>query len=268
MTAEITPFSTSPFDAIKQVDEQGEHWTARRLMPLLGYAQWRQFEDAVRRAMTACRNSGGDPDLHFCGRPQELLGAGRRGQDYRLTRYACYLIAQNGDSRKPEIAAAQTYFAVRTAEAEAAESAKPMTEIEMARKYVLALEREEAYRQELEVARPKAEYVDSFVNGTDDGCVLRVLANQLKIGEKDLRDLLVEKKTIYRKLEGSRWSRTQGRHVAEYSWHAYATHKAWFTEQDQPEAPRLHNGQMRTTLYVTPVGKVKIADLMRNRDVA
>lgn len=123
-------------------------------------------------------------------------------------------------------------------------------------------------RQALEIAGPKADYVDSFVHATSDACTIRVLANQLKVREKDLRELLVEKKAIYRRLEGSRWSRTQSRHVAEYSWHAYATHKAWFTEQDQPEAPRLHNGQMRTTLYVTPVGKVKIAGLMQKRGIA
>jgi prophage antirepressor-like protein len=146
-------------------------------------------------------------------------------------------------------------------------------QVELSRKdlalmVVAAEEEKEKLAKELETARPKVAYVDSFVNGDDDSTTIRVLANQLKIGEKELRDLLVNKKAIYRKLEGSRWSRSQGRVVPEYSWHAYGTHKAWFTEKDQPEAPRYHNGQMRTTLYVTPVGKVKIAELVRKRGVA
>lgn len=116
--------------------------------------------------------------------------------------------------------------------------------------------------RKLAIAAPKADYVDSFVNGDSDATTVRVLANQLQIGEKDLRAQLVAAKAIYQKLEGSRYSRSHGRMMPEYSWHAYATHKAWFVERDQPEAPRYHNGQMRTTLYVTPIGKVKIADLI------
>lgn len=119
-----------------------------------------------------------------------------------------------------------------------------------------------AAEEKLAIAAPKAEYVDSFVHGDTDASTIRVLANQLQIGEKALRAQLVEAKAIYQKLQGRRYSETQGRMVPEYSWHAYATHKSWFVERDQPEAPRFHNGQMRTTLYVTPVGKVKIAALL------
>lgn len=129
------------------------------------------------------------------------------------------------------------------------------------------LERDRAHR-ELEAARPKAEYVNTFVAGADDATTIRVLANQLKVGEKELRDLLIEKKVIYRKPEGTRWSKSRNRLVAEYSWHAYSTHKLWFTEVDQPEAPRFRNGQLRTTLYVTPIGKVRIADLLRKAGAA
>lgn len=119
-----------------------------------------------------------------------------------------------------------------------------------------------AAEEQLAIAAPKAEYVDSFVNGDTDATTIRVFANQLQLGEKDLRAQLVAAKAIYQKLEGRRYSRSKGRMVPEYSWHSYATHRAWFVERDQPEAPRYHNGQMRTTLYVTPVGKVKIAALV------
>ncbi|GAA2107808.1 phage antirepressor N-terminal domain-containing protein [Streptomyces synnematoformans] len=162
--------------------------------------------------------------------------------------------------------ALRRHFFDRGADAGAVD--KPLTEIEMARKYVAVLEREQELSKELEAARPKAEYVDSFVHGDTDASTIRVLANQLRVRETELRQLLVDRKAIYRRLHGRRWSRSQNRMVPEYSWHAYATHRTWFVERDQPEAPRHHNDQMRTTLYVTPIGKVKIAELVRNREAA
>lgn len=116
--------------------------------------------------------------------------------------------------------------------------------------------------EEIKALKPKADYVDGFVNANDDLTLLRVLANQVGMKESALRELLVAQNVIYRKREGTRWSRSQGRQVAEYSWHAKAGYATWFVERDQPEAPRLHNGQMRTTLYATPVGKVKVAELV------
>ncbi len=138
-----------------------------------------------------------------------------------------------------------------------------LDELEVAEKYVAALKAKRELESQLAISGPKAEYVDAFVNGDSDATVLRVVAGQLQIGEKELRSFLLEQKAIYQKLEGRRFSRSKGRMVAEYSWHAYASHKTWFVERDQPEAPRYHNGQMRTTLYVTPIGKVKIAGLLR-----
>ncbi|MCX7149594.1 MAG: hypothetical protein NTY05_09340 [Rhodocyclales bacterium] len=83
---------------------------------MLGYSQWRRFEDAVKRAMTSCQASGNNPDHHFAGAGKMVdLGSGsqRQVEDYHLSRFACYLIAQNGDPRKPEIARAQKYLAVQ-----------------------------------------------------------------------------------------------------------------------------------------------------------
>ena len=111
--------STNPFDEIKQVDKNGnEYWLARQLQPLLGYTQWRRFEETIERAKLACQNSGVNQQEHFIHLPGLATGKGRFGDNYQLTRYACYLTAMNGDPRKPEIAAAQTYFAVKTRMAE------------------------------------------------------------------------------------------------------------------------------------------------------
>lgn len=106
------------FEGLKKSNQHGaEFWSARELQPLLGYGQWRRFEDAIKRAMTSCKKSGNNPEYHFAdaGKMIELgKGGVREVDDYHLSRFACYLIAQNGDPRKPEIADAQKYFAIQT----------------------------------------------------------------------------------------------------------------------------------------------------------
>lgn len=94
-----------------------EYWLARELMVLLGYERWENFEKAIKRAMESCKTSGIEVSDHFREVTKMVqLGSGskRNVRDYMLTRYACYLIAQNGDPKKEEIAFAQSYFAVQT----------------------------------------------------------------------------------------------------------------------------------------------------------
>lgn len=110
------------FDSIRHVNPYGkEYWSARELMPLLGYERWERFNDAIDRAKVACTNTGETVDDHFRGAAKMITtgkGAQREVEDYFLSRFACYLVAMNGDPRKPEIAAAQAYFAVQTRRAE------------------------------------------------------------------------------------------------------------------------------------------------------
>ena len=105
------------FDSIMQKEEQVEYWLARDLQKCLGYKTWENFETTILRAIDSVKTSGIEQTDHFREVTKMVpLGSGaqRKIKDYMLTRYACYLIAQNGDPKKEEIAFAQSYFAVQT----------------------------------------------------------------------------------------------------------------------------------------------------------
>ena len=93
------------FEDLKRLNEHGaEYWSARDLQPLLGYDQWRRFENAIKKAQTSCEQSGNDRDHHFAGAGKMIeIGEGgvREVPDYHLSRFACSLIVQNGEPRKP-----------------------------------------------------------------------------------------------------------------------------------------------------------------------
>ena len=113
------------FEDVKHVDENGiEFWYARELMPILQYSNWQNFEKIIDKAKISCKNSDISVSDHFTDVSKTIKmpkGAEKTITDHKLTRYACYLIAQNGDSRKKVIALAQTYFAVQTRKQEITE---------------------------------------------------------------------------------------------------------------------------------------------------
>lgn len=116
------------FEGIRQTDPDGnEFWSARDLAPVLEYQEWRNFMQVVDKARTACAQSGKQPEDHF-GDTNKMVsigsGAQRTVPDVHLSRYACYLIVQNGDPAKPVIANGQTYFALQTRRQELADEAK------------------------------------------------------------------------------------------------------------------------------------------------
>jgi len=121
-----------PFEESKQTDENGlEFWYARELQSILLYTEWRNFTKVMDRAILACKNSGFVVDDHFVevNKTIEMPKTAKKSvTDYKLTRYACYLIVQNGDPRKEVIALGQTYFAIQTRRAEVADAFNQLDE--------------------------------------------------------------------------------------------------------------------------------------------
>lgn len=196
---------TSPFDAIRSVDPDGsEWWSARDLMIPLGYAKWERFADVIERAIASAQATGHDVEQAF-SRLREK-GFGRPGVDYRLTRYAAYLIAMNGDARKPEVATAQMYFAVKTRQAEIADRntnspAIPQSFADALRLAADLHEQNEARARQIAELEPKAAQADHF-RKADGLTAIADFANELalwakenhrvKILHSDVRDFLGE----------------------------------------------------------------------------
>ncbi|MFA6297015.1 MAG: BRO family protein [Candidatus Paceibacterota bacterium] len=116
MDIALTQIQTD-LESIKKQKESVDFWSARDLMIVLGYSEWRKFVGVIEKAKEACKKSGQNESDQFVGADKLVLtgsGANRGVEDFLLTRYACYLVAQNGDPRKVQIALAQTYFATQT----------------------------------------------------------------------------------------------------------------------------------------------------------
>ena len=137
---------TTTFEGHAQQTEDGiEYWLARDLQHLLGYAKWDNFLNAISKAKTACEVSGHQVSDHFADVGKTISmpkGAEKEIPEIMLTRYACYLIAQNGDPQKPEIAFAQTYFAIQTRRAELIQQRLDEAERVSARRKLSATEKD------------------------------------------------------------------------------------------------------------------------------
>ena len=156
------------FEDIKHIDENGaEFWYARELMPILQYSNWQNFEKIIDKAKISCKNSGISVFEHFTDVSKTIKmpkGAEKTILDYKLTRYACYLIAQNGDSRKKVIALAQTYFAVQTRKQEIKEKEYSMLTEDKKRFYQRNLTRKGNYSLNQTAKKAGVKNFDQFHN--------------------------------------------------------------------------------------------------------
>ncbi|KRQ21925.1 MULTISPECIES: phage antirepressor KilAC domain-containing protein [Mycobacteroides] len=186
----------SPFEAGRTPCPQGgeDRWSARWLMERMGYAAWQDFEKVIERAKAAARNEGFNVSILFqVFRSTPKNTGGRPQTDYRMTRYAAYLTAMSGDSRKPECAAAMHYFAVKTREAEIrtpinGADITRLELIEIARNAELERLALEAENREL---APKAEAYDSFLDATGKyavGAVAQMLGTSQNKLFRELRN--------------------------------------------------------------------------------
>lgn len=245
---------SSPFDRIRHIDDDGnEFWLARELMDVMGYEKWERFEGVIDRAIRSSENTGTYSEQAF-SRIREVVPQGGPSRiDYRLSRYAAYLVAMNGDPNKPQVAEAQGYFAVKTREAEAATS-KPMSEIEMARKYLAVLERELELSRELEVAKPKASKWDAYCNA--DGLIgMTELADILGTNVRTLTAWLVEIQ-MFRK--------QTSRHGGNRNMPNVATQRAGYFDVKT----ETNKGAVFPVVYATPNGVDVVIDFWGKRNEA
>lgn len=170
------------FEDIKNVDEFGnEYWLARELQIVLEYKQWRRFEAVISRAKISCKNSGAKINDHFAniGKMVKTGDSIRKIEDYKLSRYACYLITQNGDSRKKVIALAQTYFAIQTRKQELLEKEyENLTEDEK-RLYQRNLTRRGNYSLNQTAKKAGVKNFDKFHNSGYKGLYNGEIANDI-----------------------------------------------------------------------------------------
>jgi DNA-damage-inducible protein D len=145
------------FEELRHATEEGgEYWSARELYPVLEYNSWDKFKNVIEKAITACGNSKQLVDNHFsqAGKMAQLgLGTQKEVLDYHLSRYACYLIVQNGDSSKPVIANGQTYFAIQTRRQELADDEAFQQLSEDERRLFLRREMKEHNKQLVDAAK-------------------------------------------------------------------------------------------------------------------
>jgi DNA-damage-inducible protein D len=180
---ELKEYTEKMFEDIKHIDEVGnEYWHARELQRVLGYSQWRRFKNTISKAKTSCNNSNVRVEDHFANVGKMInLGKGgtRNINDYKLSRYACYLIAQNGDSRKKTIALAQTYFAIQTRKQELSEKEYSMLTEDEKRFYQRNLTRKGNYSLNMVARNVGVRNFDKFHNAGYKGLYGGETANDI-----------------------------------------------------------------------------------------
>lgn len=251
----------SPFDAIMLWDHQGQEcWSARDLQVLMGYDRWERFDDVIVRAKDTVQAADLEPLDHFRGAAKVIEG-GRWGRtkvkDYRMTRFGAYHVALAGDGRKPEVAAAKTYFAVKAREAEVAQApdlSTPDGVVALAEHFLATAKELASTKKELEVAKPKAGKWDAFLN-SKGLCGMTELADMLHIDVRTLTGWLVDEGVFRRAKSQNGGARNMPR-------------KAYQDDGLFRVVTEHKNGWSFPTAYATPAGLDFVADRWALRQAA
>ena len=180
---EIKEHTEKMFEDIKHIDEEGnEYWLARELQIAFKYKEWRKFDGIINKSITACNNSNINANDQFV-QVDKLIQHGKGGmrniKDYKLSRYACYLIAQNGDSHMKVIALAQTYFAIQTRKQELSEKEYSMLTEDEKRFYQRNLTRKGNYSLNMVARNVGVRNFDKFHNAGYKGLYGGETANDI-----------------------------------------------------------------------------------------
>ena len=180
---EIKEYNETIFENIKHIDEYGnEYWSARELQTVLDYKEWRKFKGVITKAQEACLNSEISIIDHFVG-VDKMVGIGsktsRSIEDYKLSRYACYLIVQNSDPRKEVVALGQTYFAVQTRRQELTEKEYSMLTEDEKRFYQRSLTKKGNYSLNQAAKKAGVKNFDKFHNAGYKGLYNGETANDI-----------------------------------------------------------------------------------------
>ena len=180
---ELKECTEKMFEDIKHIDEEGnEYWSARELMPLLEYTLWQRFSSAIKKAIENCKNSNNNVMDHFIGTDKMVsIGSNttRNIIDYKLSRYACYLIVLNCDARKRIIALAKTYFAIQTRKQELSEKEYSMLTEDEKRFYQRNLTRKGNYSLNMVARNVGVRNFDKFHNAGYKGLYGGETANDI-----------------------------------------------------------------------------------------
>lgn len=251
----LTQREGSPFDAIRQTRPDGtEFWSARDLMAAMRYDRWENFSSAIERARTSAAVQGHDPDDLLRGVTKK--GQGRPQQDFELARFGAYLVVMNGDPRKPEVAAAQGYFAVRTREAEVR---RELDEIEVAERYLAALREKKALAAKVEADAPLVAQAQAF-RQADGLRTIGDLANDLKVwAASNLPGVKVLHQDIF-DIAGRVGLIIRGDTVRNNQPTARAIEAGWVKPKETVYDTTTHGQQAKVSTRLTPRGWARLWD--------
>lgn len=249
-------------DALKTETLFGERWSARDLMPFAGYSDWRNWTKAINRAFASVNASGLVAADHFVGSTKMIetgKSARREIEDVELTRYACYILFQNADGSKPEVAAAQSYFAIQTRKQEVAPVAAPSGAELIALAVIEAQSMLAAKDKQIAELEPKAAQADTF-READGLRTITDLTNDLKVhaasnhpGVKVLRDDLFD-------LAGMVGLIIRGNTVRNNQPTSRAIEAGWVKPKDTKVDTNNHGSFVKVSARLTPRGYGRLWD--------